>query len=245
MDSGGNDGGAMARATWEAMVLLFDRMPDTVFFVKDEAARYVAVNRTLLERCGVRSADDLLGRTSREVFPAPLGERYHEQDLHVLAGSAVRDNLERHLYVRGGAGWGLTNKVPLRNPGGTVSGLVGTSRDLEPRAERDAEYRGVAATVRHIQASFGEPLRVDALAAMAGLSTYQFEERMKKIFQLTAGQFITKTRIDAACDLLEHSSRPLAEIALDCGFCDQSAFSRQFKATTGVTPTQFRRAGGE
>ena len=75
---------------------------------------------------------------------------------------------------------------------------------------------------------------------MSSLSVYQFEKRMKRIFQLTAGQFIAKTRIEAACDLLKHTAKSIGDVAAACGFFDQSAFARQFKATTGLTPSQFR-----
>ena len=52
---------------------LFDRIPDVVFFIKDENGRYVVVNRTLVQRCGLTEKDALIARTTAEVFPAPLG----------------------------------------------------------------------------------------------------------------------------------------------------------------------------
>jgi hypothetical protein len=48
---------------------LFDRIDDTVFFLKDRNARYVAVNEALVQRCGLPAKADLVGRTAREVFP--------------------------------------------------------------------------------------------------------------------------------------------------------------------------------
>jgi AraC-like DNA-binding protein len=75
---------------------------------------------------------------------------------------------------------------------------------------------------------------------MSSLSVYQYEQRMKRIFQVTAGQYITKTRIDAACELLRSTGQQIVDIAIECGFYDQSAFSRQFKATTGLTPSRYR-----
>ena len=47
-------------------------------------------------------------------------------------------------------------------------------------------------------------------------------------------------RIDAARRMLRESEAPIARIALACGYCDQSAFTRQFKAVTGLTPAQYR-----
>ena len=55
---------------------LFDRIPGVVFFVKDRGGRYEMVNQTLVARCGRLAKDELLGRTAREVFPSPLGDRF-------------------------------------------------------------------------------------------------------------------------------------------------------------------------
>ncbi len=159
-------------------------------------------------------------------------------------GTHVKDLLELHLYVRGEPGWCITNKTPLIADDGTVCGLVGVSKDLHLPARDAKGYEELAASIQHIQTHYGDPLRVDALAKMSSLSVYQFEQRLKKIFQLTAGQFIAKTRIDAACDLLRHTGKSIGDVAAACGFYDQSAFARQFKATTGLTPTEFRDQTG-
>jgi len=50
----------------------------------------------------------------------------------------------------------------------------------------------------------------------------------------------TKTRITAGCRLLRETDASIAQIALDCGFSDHSAFSRAFRAVIGITPTRFR-----
>ena len=78
---------------------LFDRVADTVFFIKDQEARYVAVNDTLAHRCRFASKSALIGRKASEVFAAPLGERFEAQDLKVIAeGLSIRGRMERHLY---------------------------------------------------------------------------------------------------------------------------------------------------
>ena len=48
---------------------LFDHVPETVFFIKDRRGHYVAVNQTLVERCGLGEKSELIGRHVREVFP--------------------------------------------------------------------------------------------------------------------------------------------------------------------------------
>ena len=65
---------------------------------------------------------------------------------------------------------------------------------------------------------------------------------MKRYFGLTPRQFIAKTRIAAASRLLREGRQSIAEVALACGFYDHSAFTRAFRAVTGVTPRQFRES---
>ena len=224
-----------------AVETLFDRIPDIVFFVKDAEGRYVAVNRTLVDRCGAAGKEDLIGGTVLDIFPPPMGESYHQQDMVVLErGVPLTDLLELHLYSRGEPGWCITNKVPLTENDGTITGLVGISKDLHVPADGASGYRELAKAAAHIREHYGGPLRVEELARMSSLSVYQFEQRMKKIFQLTAGQFITKVRIEAACERLRNTGDTILDIAMDCGFYDQSAFARQFKATTGLTPSEYR-----
>lgn len=243
----GGDAPAPLALPADALVALFDTVHDLVFFIKDQAARYVCVSQSLVDRCGRRTREELIGKTTMELFPKPMGQAYYDQDRQVLeTGRPLRDELELHLYVRGEPGWCVTNKVPLRGENGTVTGLLGLSKDLRVSAEQPGGYDDVAEAVRQIRARFGESLRVEELARLSGLSVFQFEQRIKRVFGVTPAQFITKTRIDAACDRLRAGAGTLAEIAIECGFYDQSALSRQFKAVTGLTPSMYRAkfAGG-
>jgi transcriptional regulator GlxA family with amidase domain len=63
---------------------------------------------------------------------------------------------------------------------------------------------------------------------------------MRRVFQLTTSQFIRKSRIEHAAQLLTTTRRPVAEIALECGYGDQTAFTRQFRATVGLPPAAYR-----
>jgi AraC-like DNA-binding protein len=224
-----------------AVADLFDRLPDVVFFAKDTIGRYVAVNETLVRRLGKRSRGEVLGRTADELFPHPLGGRYLQQDRAVCrTGRPVEDLLELHLYPDGNEGWCITDKLPVRGVAGVVAGLVGVSRDVHAPAGARESFADLAAALRLIHERYGGPLRVTELAATARMSPYQFTRRVTTLFGLTPAQLIIKTRIDAARVLLAEGSASVAEIAFSCGYCDQSAFTRQFRRVVGLTPAQYR-----
>ena len=221
--------------------ILFDRIPDVVFFIKDRGGRYVVVNQTLVTRCGRRNKNDLLGQTARQVFPSPLGNRFFEQDRRVLAsGISIVQNLELHLYPTRLEGWCLTDKLPLSGDDGQIIGIAGISRDLQSPGVEAGHLAEVASALDHIHANYGSEIRVEELAEVCGLSVYQLNRRLRTIFGITVSQLITKSRIDAASEMLRAGIIPIAEVAYSCGYFDQSAFSRVFRKTVGLTPRQYR-----
>ncbi len=221
---------------------LFDGVSDIVFFVKDGEGRYMAVNDTLAARCGLPDKDAAIGLTTEQLFPPPLGEAFARQDREILkSGSAIRDHLELHLYPGGRSGWCLTFKEPMKGKNGEPAGICGISRDLHSPGGIGEDYAALSAAIDHIHRHFEEPLRLPALARMAGFSVYQFDQRIRSLFHVTAGQYLVKVRIDAACDGLANSREPISQIALGCGYSDQSAFSRQFKQAVGISPLAYRR----
>ncbi|MBV8656793.1 MAG: AraC family transcriptional regulator [Burkholderiales bacterium] len=221
---------------------LFDGQLDMVFSVKDRSGRYVTMSEACAERCGLAGKHEAVGRTAFQLFPRHMAERYTEQDETVFrSGQPIVNNLDLTLFNNQEPGWCMTNKVPVHDRTGGIIGLACLSRDLiEPSRAGIVDAR-FAATIDHILASFAGPLRVEGLADLAGLSAAQLERRMKKIFQLSVGQFITKTRITAAERLLAQSDEAISGIALACGFCDQSALSKQFRQLTGMTPRDYRQ----
>ena len=224
---------------------LFDHVPDTVFFVKDAAGRYLAVNTSLVARCGLNHKAELIGRRPADVFPGDLGRTPTAQDARVLlTGRPIHDHLELHWYARGKPGWCLTTKLPLRDSSGKITGLVGISRDLRAPGDRENIPASLASTLEFLEEKFAEPVSPAQLAKRAELSPVRFARLIKRIFRITPSQLITQTRLAAAAQLLGGSDRSVADIALACGFYDHSAFTRAFRSATGRTPTEFRSRNG-
>ncbi|KLE69941.1 AraC family transcriptional regulator [Klebsiella aerogenes] len=219
---------------------LLNAIPNVVFFIKDRQARYLLANLTLARRCGFKSVSSLLGKTSADVFPSALGQGYTEQDLRVLReGVTLRDQLEMHLYNGRERGWCLTQKLALRDISGQVIGMAGISHDLQEAHTRHPAWQRLAIVDDHIRRHYHRPIAMEELTALSGMSIAQIERYCKRIFHLTPRQMIHKVRLEKATELLAGDT-PITDIALQCGYTDHSAFSRQFKAMTGSTPRDFR-----
>ncbi|MDP0491742.1 MAG: AraC family transcriptional regulator [Verrucomicrobiota bacterium JB023] len=220
---------------------IFDAVPDTLFFIKDREGRYVSVNETVVERCGKASKDEIIGKTTSEVFPAPLGEDYLAQDLEIVQGSpAINRKLELHLHPNGQTGWCLTWKQAIRDARGDIVGLSGISRDVGPTTEIPRDLPDVARALDHLRDHLDQPLHLADLAKVAGLSSYQLDQRIRALFGISAAQHLARCRIEAACHLLTTSDQALVDIALSTGFSDQSSFTRHFKKSVGITPKAYR-----
>jgi len=129
--------------------------------------------------------------------------------------------------------------------------------DLSPLVMEGMLFEILAETERHWRTSRHEPnwlktvyqllrdrfaddLSLAEIAAAAGVHPVYLCREFKKRQRMTIGGFMRHLRIKRACDLLRNSRLPLAEIALQCGFADQSHFSAVFKRITGKTPSVFR-----
>lgn len=92
----------------------------------------------------------------------------------------------------------------------------------------------------YIDEHFMEELSLKHLAMKASLSEFYFSRLFKRETGFTIHEYIIKTRINNAKNMLQLSNFSLKEIAYRCGFSNESGFSTSFKKHTGVTPGVFR-----
>ncbi len=83
-----------------------------------------------------------------------------------------------------------------------------------------------------------DPLIIDELAKLACLSATQFKVVFKQSLEMTVQQYIRQCRMHKAKALITHTDMPIAIVAVQVGYQDSSAFSRQFKSFFGHSPTQ-------
>lgn len=108
-------------------------------------------------------------------------------------------------------------------------------RELKPDAGRLNRVKAM------IAARCAESLTLDELAQDAGMSRYHFLRLFRRYVGMTPHAFQLDQRIQQARQYLDHDM-PLAEIALQLGFSDQSHFQRAFKQRVAATPGEYQRS---
>ncbi|MEM9556007.1 MAG: AraC family transcriptional regulator [Acidobacteriota bacterium] len=82
---------------------------------------------------------------------------------------------------------------------------------------------------------------LDELAEVAGVHPVHLARAFRHVHGVSPGEYLRRLRVDWAADELRTTTRPIAEIAADAGFADQSHLTRVFKASRGVPPGAWRR----
>jgi AraC family transcriptional regulator len=92
----------------------------------------------------------------------------------------------------------------------------------------------------YVAAHLGERIRLQQLAALAGLSQFHFARAFKASMGVSPHAYVLRSRIGEAKRLLSTSSLPVADIARRTGFSGTGPLSTRFRAVVGVTPSRFR-----
>ncbi|MDH0746925.1 AraC family transcriptional regulator [Pseudomonas sp. GD03842] len=221
---------------------IFDRLPDVLFYIKDRESRYVVVNWAVVQQSGVKSKENVCGRTADELFPV-TGYSTWAQDMEVInSGKEIIDLLRLYFSADGGRQWCLSTKYPIRGDDGEIQGLIGISRRLPRPDENHLNYKRLDEFLKILGEDCSRKILISEVAKRVSISVDILEKLSKEIFHLTPKQLLLQMRIDRACMLLETTNLNVTEVAAECGYSDHSAFSRQFKVATHFTPRDYRNS---
>ncbi len=222
---------------------LFDDIPGFTYFIKDRELKYVAYNNRLQEIFKVESLEEILGKGDEDFFPANLVSNIRKDDLMILnTGQSIINRIE--LVPRSSSAglvdWTTTTKKPLYNQHNEICGIVGVTRPFDQGNTTLDVQSDLGEAVSHMQAHFHEQLTTPDLAKMVNLSPSTFLRRFKSSFAMTPREYIRVLRVQDACHKLVQTTMTLAEVSYECGFSDQSHFSREFSRIMKETPTSYR-----
>lgn len=116
--------------------------------------------------------------------------------------------------------------------------------DILDRLANESLYNDavISPAVNYIAENLYNPeLNNAAIAANAKISESYMRRLFKKKYGTTPKQYILEMRVKKAGKLLCETTEPITIISYDCGFSSVYHFCREFKKSTGITPTQYRK----
>ena len=116
----------------------------------------------------------------------------------------------------------------------------------EDRPLFETEFRALAPwkirrIVAYVEENLAAKLEVAQMAHLVGLSICHFSRSFKNSMGVTPRRYILRKRVHRATQLMADPGESLTDIALACGFADQSHFSRVFKQILRLSPGSWRR----
>lgn len=220
---------------------LFEHLDDVYFYLKDAESRWLSCNAANLALFNAVDRSEIIGKSDWDFYPEQIAREIIEDDRQVIqTGKPLIDKFEVIIDEYFRLIWVSTTKIPALDAQGRICGLMGLTRVVDTTGMLPAGTERFARVIAHIEHNYRGTLEVSELAKIACLSESQFRKRFAKLFKMSPQKFITRIRVQTAAKLLTAGSVPLAEVALQCGFCDQSYFTRQFSTFFGVTPKKYR-----
>ena len=98
----------------------------------------------------------------------------------------------------------------------------------------------VTAVLGYLRQHLEHEITREELARHVGVSAGHLSQLLKERTGRSFVELLREVRVQAACELLATTERPLAEVAVACGFCDQSYLTHVFRDLRGITPKQYR-----
>ena len=230
------------------LATLFDCVKDALVWVKDREGRYCWVNRAfLLNYAAARpgrepraGAEGVFDKTDYDLSPTFLADQYRQDDEQVLTGKRIVNRIELVGQPEGLPVWNVTTKVPLTDTDGAVIGTAGITQRLDTPGLDLVPATEFGPVLAYLRDHYHEPITNQQLARLAHLSVRAFERKFHASFHVTPHEYLRKLRLHMASRALVYTNQPLAIVALNCGFVDQSHFSREFRRHFGRTPRDYR-----
>jgi AraC family transcriptional regulator len=172
-----------------------------------------------------------------EVLPHALDDLRSETrvlDVPTILESPRFAVLSRRLFIEARKPDGVS---PLAIEALVYDLVVSLTRHAETRTNGRPRWLGHVCDFLH--AEFTRTVALSDLATIAGVHPSHLAKAFRRIHGVTIGEYVRQLRLEYATTLLKESRLPLAEIAVACGFHDQSHFTRVFASAFGISPGRY------
>lgn len=136
---------------------------------------------------------------------------------------------------------GPGNELLLQGMLYTFLGWIAQSAQSTARRSRETGAEYVELATEYIRNHFQEDLTVAKLARYVGLNRSYLTTVFQNTVKVSPQQYLMRFRMERAARMLQEESLTVGEIARSCGYPDPLTFSKAFKRTLGMTPSQYRR----
>lgn len=222
---------------------LFDAIPDLHFFIKDEDSRFVGGSISFAEMLGCKSLADIIGKTDYDFTPIFLADAYLKDDQHVIkTGTSIHNKVELVPVSDGSLDWLSTCKIPLKDIAGNIIGLAGTTRVIRDDEATYSSNPQMQLIINFIRQSYAQKISISDSAKAADISISKQERLFKHIFGISPLMYLRRTRLNAACRMLRTRKHSIHEVAVACGFNDQTNMTRAFRQELKITPYKYLKS---
>lgn len=229
----------------QSLAALFDYLPDVYFYLKNADSRFVRVNESMVRTHGLTHEWEMVGKNDLDFHLPLLANQYMDEDRRVMeSGKPLHSQVWLVPNSSGMLFWYVSSKIPIFDRAGKAIGIAGAMVRMDRVGSVVEPYREMTPAVAFVMNNYAEQISIRGLAKMTRLSLSQFDRKFKELFQMTPSDYIHRVRVNAARRMLEKSSDSIGVIAVECGFYDQSHFTKRFKRVVGLSPSVYRRQYG-
>jgi AraC family transcriptional regulator len=119
-----------------------------------------------------------------------------------------------------------------------------SSSSLQSSPDNNEYTKRVNRGLDYLNVHYAEPVSLESLALLANFSPYHFHRIFKGVVGESLYKYIQRIRIEKAAHAVQFfPTKPLTDIALECGFSNSAVFARTFKEYFSMTATQWRNGG--
>jgi AraC-like DNA-binding protein len=126
--------------------------------------------------------------------------------------------------------------------------IIGQSNSLVHLASKDymktrftSNNKRIAAIHNYLMKNYREEINLEKIAETVNMAEGSLCRFFKQNMGTTIFEYLNKIKVEFACKLLMNMDLNIVDVCLDSGFNNLSHFNKQFRKTTGVTPTEYRK----